>query len=97
MKLWRVGEDWGTVEGELRAVRLAGERVYFAITDPVTGCTTECRIPPRLAGETRPAEGMRVAVSGPIHYGPDGEALSIDVREFHVFPPDSDLPRVADV
>ena len=86
-------KDEGTIEGRLE---ILSERRGFHtfVYDPVTDKPIRCRFEDDdIANEAVRAFGRRVAVTGLIRYRATGEATSIEVEEFEVFPPDEELPH----
>lgn len=85
-------ESYGTVEGVLEGISVHGKR-RFEIYDLLTGHKVECFFADRIPlDEVLGAFTKRVSARGILRTRQTGERLSIEVREFSVFPDDRELP-----
>lgn len=89
-------EDYGSIEGRLRAVTDKGG-LHFVVKEPLRSLEVRCFIPESLI-ETALANFLnRVEVYGVIKYRKDGRAISIDVDDLIPFPTKEELPSYLDV
>jgi hypothetical protein len=86
----------GTIEGRLRMISDSGG-LHVGVWDALTDHSVRCNIPSELIEDVMAAFRKRVAVSGTIRYRATGEALSIDVERFEVFPDSDKLPTADSV
>jgi hypothetical protein len=94
-----VVESVGTVEGTLEGVITHGKRRFF-VYDSLIGRQVRCHFDNMLIrlSDVLAAFERRVAVSGIIRSKAlTGERLSIDAREFAVFPEDKELMSLSDI
>jgi hypothetical protein len=90
-------ESIGTVEGKLEGLIIHGKN-RFLIFDPLTNRQVVCYFGGRVEwDQVLKAFGKRVAATGVIHSRRDGEKVSVNVTQLHVFPVDEELPSSADV
>jgi hypothetical protein len=86
----------GTIEGRLRMISDTGG-LHVGVWDALTDHAVRCNIPSGLIEGVMAAFRKRVAVSGTIRYRATGEAVSIDVERFEVFPDSDRLPTADSV
>lgn len=87
----------GTIEGQLEGLITHGKNRFY-IYDPLSAKQIICSFDERVGREpVLQAFGKRVAATGIIRSRRSGERVSVQVSRLYVFPPDSELPRAADV
>lgn len=86
----------GSIEGRLETLSVHG-RPYFNVYDSVTGRAVQCSIPEELIETAHRAFNQRVQVRGLITTRPNGEVMSMRVREIATFPDPRSLPTVDDI
>ena len=84
-------EDYGSIEGRLRAVTDKGG-LHFVVKEPLKNLEVRCFIPETLTETALANFRNRVEVYGFIKYRKDGRAISIDVDDLIPFPPKEELP-----
>ncbi len=89
-------EDYGSVEGRLRAVTDKGG-IHFVVKEPVTNLEVRCFIPEHLTDVALNNFRNRVEVYGVIKYRKDGRPVSMVVDDLVPFPPKESLPSYMDV
>ncbi len=90
-------ESFGTVEGRMEGL-IVHDRRRFYVWDSLTNRRVECQFGTRVElDEILAAFGKRVGVRGVIRRRKTGEKVSVEVAELRVFPPESELPSVADI
>lgn len=89
-------EDYGSIEGRLRAVTDKGG-LHFVVKEPLRNHEVRCFIPESLTETALANFRNRVEVYGVIKYRKDGRAISIDVDDLVPFPPEDSLPSYLDV
>ncbi len=88
--------DWGSIEGILQTItEVHGLR--FMVHDAVTKRSMQCFFDDEMLDDVMEAFQKRVSVSGTVRYRGNGEPVSIQVEDMHVFPPDGTLPGIYDV
>lgn len=88
---------FGSIEGKI--VSLSAKHGYVCvIDDPIGMREITCYLQTNEA-QTKAVEGYtkRVLASGLIHYAKEGHAVNITVDTIRIFPPDSELPSLAEV
>jgi hypothetical protein len=88
---------FGSIEG--RIVSLSAKHGFICvIDDPIQRREITCYLQTDEA-QRKAVEGYtkRVAAKGLIHYAKEGHAVNITVDDIRIFPPDSELPTIADV
>ncbi|MGA7761203.1 MAG: hypothetical protein WCA59_05605 [Candidatus Binataceae bacterium] len=86
----------GTVVGTLEGLTIHGRRV-FVIYEQLTGQRVECSFGPQFLDQALRGFGKRVSVYGRVRSRLTGEKVAIDVEEFEIFPPESELPSAEEV
>lgn len=89
-------EDYGSIEGRLRAVTDKGG-IHFVVKEPVTNYEVRCFIPEHLTEVALANFRNRVDVYGLIKYRKDGRPISMAVDDIVPFPPKEQLPSYLDV
>ena len=89
-------EDYGSIEGRLRAVTDKGG-LHFVVKEALKNLEVRCFIPESLTDMALANFRNRVEVYGVIKYRKDGRAISIDVDDLVPFPPKESLPSYLDV
>jgi hypothetical protein len=89
-------EDYGSVEGRLRAVTDKGG-IHFVVKEPITNLEVRCFIPEHLTEVALNNFRNRVEVYGTIKYRKDGRPVSMIVDDLIPFPPKENLPSYMDV
>jgi hypothetical protein len=89
-------EDYGSIEGRLRAVTDKGG-LHFVVKEPLKNFEVRCFIPESLTETALANFRNRVEVYGVIKYRKDGRAISIEVEDLVPFPPKEALPTYLDV
>ena len=89
-------EDYGSIEGRLRAVTDKGG-LHFVVKEPLGNLEVRCFIPETLTDTALANFRNRVEVYGIIKYRKDGRAISIEVDDLVPFPPKELLPSYLDV
>ncbi len=88
---------FGSIEGKI--VSLSAKHGFICvIDDPVGRREITCYLQTKEAQKkAHEAYTNRVMAKGLIHYAREGHAVSITVDDIRIFPPDSELPSLADV
>lgn len=86
----------GTVVGRLEGLTIHGRRV-FVVYEQLTGQRIECSFGPQFLEEALRGFGKRVSVYGRVKSRLTGEKVAIDVEDFEIFPPESELPTAEEV
>ena len=89
--------DFGTLEGTLRAISDQSGGLEIRIHDPLWNKAVPCRVTDDQIDEAMAAFRKRVEVSGMIHYNRIGRPTSIRMEGLTTLPDDNTLPTVADV
>ena len=89
--------DFGTLEGTLRAISDQSGGLEIRIHDPLWGRAIPCRVADDQIDEAMTAFRRRVEVSGMIHYNRTGRPTFIRMDSLTILPDDSTLPTIADV
>jgi hypothetical protein len=88
--------DYGTLEGRLRAIQDEGT-LRLMLRDDMFGVTTRAYVSDDLLPAAFDNFRKRVEVSGLIHYRRNGTPISIEVSRIDPLPDDSELPSADDV
>lgn len=95
---WRTEyQDFGTIEGRLKAIRESGTSLKISVRDLLYARPIECLLPEDMVEEAMSKFRKRVEVTGLIHYRRNGTPVSIEVSKIEVLPDDDDLPSEEDV
>lgn len=89
--------DFGTIEGTLRAIADQSGGLEIKILDPLWKRAIPCRVNDNQIELAMSAFRRRVEVSGPIHYNRLGRPTSIRMESLAILPDDKDLPTAAQV
>lgn len=87
---------YGTVEGELLALKLKG-RLNFSVYESFTGKPVRCFFGDEIYNDVIAAIRKRVSAYGLIRYRKNGEPASIEIEELSVFPSEDELPSFSDM
>ncbi len=95
---WRVDyRDFGSVEGRLEMIQDNHGRLQLRVRDPAMRQSIVCQFRDDMLKEVFGNFRKRVEISGVIHYGRGGRAVSIEVDRIDTFPDDDELPTAEDV
>jgi hypothetical protein len=88
---------FGSIEGKI--VSLSAKHGYVCVIDDLLGNREITCYLQTDEAQKKAVEGYtkRVLASGLIHYAKEGHAVNISVDAIRIFPPDSELPGLADV
>lgn len=89
--------DFGTLEGTLRAISDQSGSLEIRIHDPLWKRAIPCRVSDEQIDDAMSALRKRVEVAGVIHYNRLGRPTSIRMESLTALPDDSSLPTAADV
>ncbi|MGR3269635.1 hypothetical protein DU478_19090 [Thalassococcus profundi] len=89
--------DYGTLEGTLRAISDQAGGLEIRIQDPLWKRAIPCRVSDAQIEQAMEAFRRRVEVAGIIHYNRLGRPTSIRMESLTTLPEDKDLPTAADV
>lgn len=85
-------QEWGTVDGVLKMISLAGP-ARFSVYDVVTGRAVTCHFEDEHLDQVTNALGKRVSVYGLLGYSADGHLRTArDIISIDVYPTDDQLP-----
>lgn len=90
-------EDFGTIEGVLRAISDQAGGLEIRVHDKMWPRPIPCRVSDEQVGEAMGAFRQRVEVSGMIHYNRNGRPTSIRMDALSMLPDDAVLPTALDV
>ncbi len=89
--------DFGTLEGTLRAISDQSGSLEIRIHDPLWRRAIPCRVDNDQIDQAMAAFRKRVEVGGMIHYNRLGRPTSIRMENLEILPDDGDLPTAADI
>lgn len=89
--------DYGTLEGTLRAISDQSGGLEIRIQDPLWKRAIPCRVSDDQIEDAMGAFRRRVEVTGLIHYNRLGRPTSIRMEGLTTLPDDKDLPTAADI
>lgn len=92
-----VYSSYGTVEGIIQMVALAGHNLHFSVRDRLSGRSIRCIVPRARQPDVLAVFGRRVIVEGRIKVNERGDVLVIQMEGITRFPPDEELPSIEDV
>lgn len=90
-------QDFGTLEGTLKAISDQTGGLEIRIHDPLWRRGIPCRVNDEHIDLALSAFRERVEVAGIIKYNRHGRPTSIRMESLSILPSDSDLPTIADV
>ena len=90
-------DDFGTIEGTLRAISDQAGGLEIRVHDPMWPRPIPCRVSNEQVNEAMGAFRQRVEISGMIHYNRVGRPTSIRMDTLSKLPDDSTLPTALDV
>ncbi|MEM1285391.1 MAG: hypothetical protein AAGH43_08385 [Pseudomonadota bacterium] len=90
-------DDFGTLEGTLKAISDQVGGLEIRIHDPLWNRAIPCRVLDEQIDDAMAAFRKRVEVTGLIHYNQAGRPTSIRMESLTPLPDDRSLPTVADV
>lgn len=89
--------DYGTLEGTLRAISDQSGGLEIRIQDPLWRRPIPCRVSDSQIEDAMAAFRRRVEVAGLIHYNKLGRPTSIRMDSLTALPDDKELPTPADI
>jgi len=89
--------DYGTLEGTLRAIADQSGGLEIRIQDPLWKRAIPCRVSDDQIEDAMSAFRRRVEVTGLIHYNRLGRPTSIRMESLTTLPDDKDLPTAEDI
>jgi hypothetical protein len=89
--------DYGTLEGTLKAISDQSGGLEIRIQDPLWARAIPCRVSDDQIEDAIGAFRRRVEVAGLIHYNRLGRPTSIRMESLTTLPDDKDLPTAADI
>jgi hypothetical protein len=92
-----VFQHYGTVEGVLEMVSVAGRGPRINVKDRLSGRAISCIVPRERLSDVLQVFGLRVSVYGRVRTNELGDVLRIDMEEIEAFPTDDELPSVDQV
>jgi hypothetical protein len=90
-------DDFGTLEGVLRAISDQRGSLEIRIHDPLWNRAIPCRVTDEQINDAMSAFRKRVEVAGVIHYNRLGRPTSIRMETLTELPDDRALPTAADI
>jgi len=91
--------EYGSVEGTLRTVTVDPRDDHLAsklqIIERFTQSLVDCKFDPSRSPELHPPN--RIVAFGTVTLGLDGKPKTIDVDDFKIIPPESELPNLEDL
>lgn len=92
-----VYHHYGTVEGILEVVSVAGNRPRIRVKDRLTGRPINCFVPRDRMDDVLRVFGRRVSVYGRVRTNELGDIVDIRLESIEAFPPEDELPTVEQV
>jgi hypothetical protein len=92
-----VYRSYGSVEGTIQMVAVAGQNLHFSVRDRLSGRSIRCIVPRKRKPEVLAVFDRRAIVEGRIRVNERGDVLAIEMERIVPFPPDEELPSIEDV